>query len=87
MPLEPTNTRDVATRNDRQRMSRRRLVGLSGIMLAGSVLAACSGDSSREAERGRARDASQESIVKDLQATETWNVVHGSPEATPPPEE
>lgn len=87
MPLEPINTRDDATRSSDRRLSRRRLVGLSGVMLAGAMLAGCSSDSSREAERGRALDASQESIVKDLQATETWLVVNGTPDATPPPEE
>lgn len=64
-------------------LSRRRFFSLAAMALAGGTLAACSGDSSRDAERGREADTQRESVVKDLQATQTWNLIHGTPPATP----
>ncbi|HEV2073458.1 MAG TPA: hypothetical protein VGR29_07420 [Thermomicrobiales bacterium] len=50
-------------------------------MGVGTALAGCADGTSREAARGREEDSSNESVVKDLQATETWNLVN----ATTPP--
>lgn len=77
MPLEPTEHRDHAQPTSRS-FSRRVLLGGGSILLAG-VLVACGGSSVREAERGRERDASRDSVVKELQATETWNLVNATP--------
>lgn len=57
------------------------------VLLAASLLAGCSGGLSGDALRGRQADATRESVVTDLQATHTWNIVHGTPESTPAPDE
>ena len=70
------------------RSSRRGFLFAAGSLLIGGLLAGCAESTSRDAARGRAKDASRESVVKDLQATETWNVVHATPTpATPPTKE
>lgn len=79
MPLEPTERRDREQQTSRM-ASRRALLG-GGVTLLAATLTACSGSSMREAGRGREKDASRESVVKGLQATETWNLVN--PESTP----
>jgi len=50
-------------------------------LVSAAALTGCGGGTSRDAARGRERDASRESVVKELQATETWNLVNGT--ATP----
>lgn len=87
MPLEHTDHRVPAretspnVRDGKMRSSRRALLlGVAGVIGA-SVLTACGSDTSRDAARGREKDASRESVVKELQATETWNLVNGT--ATP----
>lgn len=46
------------------------------------LLAGCSEGTSREAERGKARDAQRTSVVRDLQATRSMQVLD---QGTPPP--
>ena len=62
-------------------LSRRNLLLACMALSAATALASCGSGTSREAERGREEDAANESVVKDLQATQTWNLVN----ATPPP--
>lgn len=65
-------------------ISRRRvLVGLLGITGGAVGLTACSTGSSREAERGRARDAERTSVVDNTQATRSASLIMGTPPATP----
>jgi hypothetical protein len=64
-------------------VSRRRLLLGAVAVLGGGGLTACSTGSSREAERGRQRDAERTSVVDDLQATRTASLVLGTPPATP----
>ena len=70
--------------NRRGQVTRRRLL-LGGLELAsGAVgLTACSTGSSREAERGRTRDAERTSVVDSMQATRTASLIFGTPPATP----
>lgn len=54
------------------------------VAIAVTVLASCAQGTSRDADRGRERDAERTSIVNSLQATESARLVSGTPEATPP---
>ncbi|HYJ12600.1 MAG TPA: hypothetical protein VEW66_03360, partial [Thermomicrobiales bacterium] len=66
------------------RVSRRRiLLGTCGIAGIAVGLTACSTGSSREAERGRERDAERTSVVDRMQATRTASLIIGTPPATP----
>ncbi len=83
MPLEPTaNPVKLST----DRISRRHLLGGAlGLIASSTLLVGCSTGNSREAERGRERDAKRTSVVDNLQATKTANLVNSTPEpeATP----
>jgi hypothetical protein len=57
------------------------------LLLAATLLAGCADGLATDAQRGRNEDATRESIVTDLQATQTWNLIHGTPESTPAPGE
>lgn len=59
---------------------------IAGFLLAATLLAGCADGRATDAERGRESDADRDSIVTDLQATQTWNLIHGTPESTPEPE-
>lgn len=74
---------------DQDLMSRARSVAakVSVVLIAGVLLTGCADGQVQDAERGRDSDASRESVVTDLQATQTWNLVHGTPESTPEPDE
>jgi hypothetical protein len=64
---------------------------LAAIAIAVSVtigtLAGCAEGTSRDAERGKARDAQRTSVVSDLQATQSARVLNPGtpPPATPTP--
>lgn len=80
MPLERTkNHRPPAERA----RTRRDLLGVAAAGLLVTVLASCSQGTSRDAERGRERDAERTSVVDNLQATETSRLVSGTPDASP----
>jgi len=66
------------------RISRRGFF-LSGAVLATGLLAGCAEGSRSDAERGKQEDAERDSVVKDLQATETYRLVNdrGTPLPTP----
>ncbi len=74
--------RRARTRATRKVLTRRHVILYGSALGAGTALGGCADGTSREAARGREEDSSNESVVKDLQATETWNLVN----ATPPPE-
>lgn len=57
------------------------------ILVVAITLSGCADGLATDAERARDADATRESVVTDLQATQTWNLIHGTPEATPTPEE
>jgi hypothetical protein len=59
---------------------------LASVLLAATLLAGCADGRANDAERGREADGDRDSIVTDLQATQTWNLIHGTPESTPEPE-
>ena len=58
----------------------------AGIFIAALLLTGCADGLATDAERGRESDTRRDSVVTDLQATQTWNLVHGTPESTPEPE-
>lgn len=83
MPLEPTGRRDRGqTSMDKTRW---RTVGarFAAVLVSVTLLAGCADGIASDAERGREADEKRDSIVTDLQATQTWNLVHGTPESTP----
>jgi hypothetical protein len=55
------------------------------VIVVATTLAGCADGLATDAERGRRDDESRDSIVTDLQATQTWNIIHGTPESTPSP--
>ena len=77
MPLEPTPRRDQPW----TRTSRLLLLAL----LAAALLAGCAEGTATDAERGRARDAERESVLSDLQATETWRIINAPGTPSPAP--
>jgi hypothetical protein len=96
VPIVNPETADMSepassTHNDQvaRQAKGRRLIGRRGLVLAlgglvgSGVLAGCSTGSSREAERGRRRDAERTSIVDEVQATRTASLILGTPPATP----
>lgn len=56
---------------------------VAGILLAASLLAGCADGLASDSQRGRQADERRDSVVTDLQATQTWNLIHGTPESTP----
>ncbi|HWV24815.1 MAG TPA: hypothetical protein VNZ58_11545 [Thermomicrobiales bacterium] len=81
MPLERIEPRNRAQRTNPP-LTRRLALGVSAVLLA-TALTACSGGNVKEAEHGREQDASRDSVVKGMQATETWLLVNATP--TPEP--
>lgn len=73
--------RQVHTKPTNRALTRRRLLLRGGSLLGGVALTACGDGTSREAARGREQDTSKDSVLKDLQATETWNLVNATPPA------
>lgn len=61
-----------------------RLKGMATtIVIAALVLAGCSTGSAPEAARGQRTDAERTSVISDMQATHTWELLNGTPDATP----
>lgn len=53
------------------------------LMLSAVLLVGCADGLAPDSERGREADQQRDSVVTDLQATQTWNLIHGTPESTP----
>lgn len=85
MHLEPIDHPDPQTQT--RRRFTRRAFAFGGLLTSVAVLAGCAEGTQRDAARGKAEDAERDSVLKDLQATETWNLINGTPESTPVPEE
>jgi hypothetical protein len=49
------------------------------------ALTGCAEGTRSDASRGQAEDAKRDSIVSDMQATETYLLVNGTPAASPTP--
>lgn len=83
MPLEPTANPALPPTD---RVTRRRLAGgLLALATGSTLLVGCASGNSREADRARDRDAQRTSVVDELQATKTSQLVNGSPEAESTP--
>ena len=63
------------------RRSRRATLGALAISLL--VLVGCSTGNAPEAQRGQQQDAQRESVISDMQATHTWDLINSTPESTP----
>lgn len=63
----------------------RRGRALIALVLCGTMLAGCSTGDAPEARRGQEQDGKQESVISDMQATYTWELINGTPETTPTP--
>lgn len=53
------------------------------LILAILMLVACSSGNSNEAERAQDADAERTSVISDMQATRTWEIINSTPESTP----
>ncbi len=82
MRLEPTGRREPGTIS---RGSARRgwTVRAVAFLLSATLLAGCADGLASDSRRGREADENRDSVVTDLQATQTWNLSHGTPESTP----
>lgn len=85
MHLEHIDHRDQQTQTNR-RLTRRSFA-FGALLSSAAILSGCAEGTRTDAERGRMEDAERTSVVRDLQATETWNLVNGTPGSTPAPEE
>ena len=54
------------------------VVAVSAVLVTG-----CSTGSAPEAERGQREDAQRTSVISDMQATYTWDLINSTPEGTP----
>jgi hypothetical protein len=81
--------RSVTTAPRERRASRRRRLATLAIAAAVVIgtLAGCAEGTSRDSERGKARDAQRTSVVSDMQATQSVQVLLPGtpPPATPTP--
>ncbi len=75
------------TPGGRNRSRVRGIKRLAAVLLVAVTVTGCADGLATDAERARQADATRESVVIDLQATQTWNLVHGTPESTPEAEE
>lgn len=55
---------------------------IAGIVVC-TLLVGCSTGSAPEAQRGQEKDAQKTSVISDMQATHTWDLINGTPDATP----
>jgi len=79
MHLEPTAPQDRWATNRLCKRGRHLfLVAVSVLIIVG-----CAEGTSRDAERGRERDAQRTSVVDDLQSTRTSEIIKGTPPSTP----
>lgn len=56
---------------------------LVSMLLAMFLVAGCSTGTAPEAERGKQQDSRNESVITDMQATHTWELINSTPESTP----
>lgn len=65
-------------------MVRNRVLRLvSPVLIGAMLLTGCSTGSAPEAHRAQESDAQETSVISNMQATYTWELINGSPEATP----
>ncbi len=57
--------------------------GIPALLMAILLLVGCSTGSAPEATRGQQQDANRDSVISDMQATRTWEIIHGTPPSTP----
>lgn len=56
----------------------------TGLMIVGiALLTGCSTGSAPEAHRAQEEDAQETSVISDMQATYTWELINSTPDATP----
>ena len=73
MPPAPPPTNKL-----KKHLSRLFLVTILALTVIG-----CAEGTSKDAERGRERDAERTSVVDDLQSTRTAELINGTPNASP----
>ena len=83
MPLEPIGRQDRGQTSMDKGRSRRWTARFAALLLGATLLVGCADGIASDAERGREADEKRDSVVTDLQATQTWNLIHGTPESTP----
>lgn len=55
----------------------------ASLLLSLVLLAGCSTGNAPEAQRGQQQDAERESVITDMQATHTWDLINSTPDSTP----
>lgn len=60
---------------------------IAAMLLSLFLLAGCTTGSAPEAQQGKREDAQRESVISDMQATHTWDLINSTPESTPEPTE
>src|SRR5690606_26408409 len=74
--------RQGRTPGSRTRSRVRGIKRLAAVVLVAVRVTGGVGGLATDAERAREADATRVSVVTELQATQTWNLVHGTPEST-----
>lgn len=70
--------------SSKRELTNSRLKGAAvSLLLAIMLLTGCSTGTAPEANRGKQEDSQRESVISDMQATHTWNIIYGTPESTP----
>lgn len=79
-PIDHPHNNQTSTKPVTSRRFRTTVVTIALPLL---LLAGCSTGSAPEAEQGKQEDARNESVISDMQATHTWNLINSTPESTP----
>lgn len=58
-------------------------ISLPAIVLVLALLVGCSSGSAPEANRGQQQDTNRDSVISDMQATRTWEIINSTPDSTP----
>jgi len=76
---------DPPHRHHHYRLSRRRLLGVAIAGLGPLALTACAEGTARDAKRGKEADAKRTSVVDEIQATESANLIKHPSTPSPDP--
>lgn len=79
MRLDSIDSHKLAAKSDARRW------WIVALLFGTLTLAGCAEGTRRDAERGQQQDAERTSVVSDLQATRSADLIMSTPPATPPP--
>lgn len=58
-------------------------ISVPALLIALMLLVGCSTGNAPEANRGQQADAQRTSVISDMQATRTWEIINSTPNSTP----